>query len=134
MLQISNQTLFNQIVNNAIAKVQNDKRWANAIRKAVGKVEDESQVCFMDFHAETNQLIIWSQGSDKVYSSNGVCQCEAYANGFPCWHRALARLMRLYTESINAVKSKVDDRTEQNNALYYKPETKHSEKIGRFRI
>ena len=143
MLQITNQTLFNQIVAQSLAKVQNNTRWTNAIRKAVGKVEDESQATWMEFNAEANQLIIWSQGTDKVYSSNGICQCEAYTNGFPCWHRALARLMRLYTESLNTpptTPAKVmafpaKPVHEDTTAIYAKRQLNQpSEKLGGMRI
>jgi hypothetical protein len=36
--------------------------------------------------------------SGNVYSANGVCQCRAYENKIPCWHRAAARLVRLHDE------------------------------------
>lgn len=103
MLQIENQPKFNQIVSDAIeAAITNSKdektakRWTNAIEKAAQKIEERGE--FMTYFAEENYLLIWSD-SNEIYSANGVCSCQAYKQGFPCYHRAAARLVRLYMES-----------------------------------
>ncbi len=101
MITIENTNKFAKVTADAIAKVEltvkdasTKKRWINAIAKAVVQIEENG--AFMTYDEKENHLVIWSQGSDKVYSANGVCQCEAYARGLPCWHRAGARLIRIY--------------------------------------
>jgi len=49
-------------------------------------------------HYDGHALIILS-GSNEIYSANGTCQCKAYEKGFPCWHRAAARLVERYMET-----------------------------------
>ena len=141
MLQITNQNLFNQIVTEALAKVQNNSRWTRAINKAV-EMLDSDQANWMEYDADTNQLVIWSQGSNNIYSSNGVCQCKAFELGQPCYHRALARLIRLYTEALNlppTTPAKVlafptKPIHEDTYAIYCKTQPKEVEKIGGIRI
>lgn len=77
-------------------------RWVNAIARGVGLLETRKD--FITWMPETKSLLIWSD-SNQIYSANGICQCEAYKKGikqrgkaFPCKHRALARLVRLYFE------------------------------------
>jgi hypothetical protein len=101
MLNIENKDKFAKVIADAIAKVeltvkdaQTKKRWVKAIAKAVAQIEANGT--FMNYDTEDNHLVIWSQGSDEVYSANGVCQCEAYARGLACWHRAASRLVRIY--------------------------------------
>lgn len=96
MLAINNQEKFNEIIKTALAKSANFPRWQNAINKAV--VQIELNGAFMTYDETENYLLIWSQGSDKIYSANGVCQCEGFRRGTPCWHRSAARLVRLYLE------------------------------------
>lgn len=112
MLEI-NETKFTQIVADAIAETEktckttdNRNRWINAIAKGVQKLEDDPT--FIHWQATDKSLLIWS-ASNEIYSANGVCQCRAYTVGidtsgspFPCWHRALARLIRIYMESEEA--------------------------------
>ena len=43
-------------------------------------------------------LLVLSE-SGEIYRVNGVCQCKAFANGQPCWHRAAARLIERYNET-----------------------------------
>lgn len=101
MLAITNQERFNKIVSNALeaaitnAKTETDaKRWARAIEKAVEKIEEQPE--WLHYDETENYLLIWSQTSGEIYSSNGVCQCKAYQQKQPCWHRAAARLVRIY--------------------------------------
>ena len=103
MLNIENTNKFGKVTADAIAKVeltvtdaQTKKRWINAIAKAV--IEIEQNGAFMNYDEKDNYLVIWSQKSNEVYSANGVCRCIAFERGFACWHRAAARLVRLYLE------------------------------------
>jgi hypothetical protein len=68
-------------------------RWQMAITKA--KVELESNPYM---HYDGHALLILSP-SGEIYSANGACQCKAYVNNQPCWHRAAARLVERYNEA-----------------------------------
>ena len=103
MLQIENKDRFGKVIAGALAKIeltaadsQTKKRWINAIAKAV--VEIEQNGVFMTWQNEDHSLLIWSQKSNNIYTANGVCQCRAFEQGAPCFHRAAARLVRLYME------------------------------------
>jgi hypothetical protein len=103
MLQIENKDRFAKIIAGALAKIEltitdagTKKRWVNAIAKAA--VEIEQNGVFMTWQEEDHSLLIWSQRSNNIYTSNGVCQCRAFEQGAPCFHRAAARLVRLYME------------------------------------
>ena len=107
MLQIENKDRFGKVIADALAKVeltvtdsQTKKRWVNAIAKAA--VEIEQNGVFMTWQDEDHSLLIWSQKSNNIYTANGVCQCRAFEQGAPCFHRAAARLVRLYMEMENA--------------------------------
>jgi hypothetical protein len=73
------------------------KRWQNAIIRALVEIEVASE--FMHYDQRDNALVIWSQKSNAIYEANGVCQCRAFNEGQPCWHRAAARLVKLYEET-----------------------------------
>jgi hypothetical protein len=103
MLNIENKNKFGKVIADAIAKVeltvkdaQTKKRWINAISKAAAQIDNHGE--FMTYDTQDNHLVIWSQDSNEIYTSNGVCQCKAFAQNQPCWHRAAARLVRLYLE------------------------------------
>jgi hypothetical protein len=107
MLQIENKQTFGKVIADALSKVeltvtdaQTKKRWIRAIAKATVEIEENGN--FMSWMAEDKSLLIWSQKSNNIYSSNGVCQCRAFEQGSPCFHRAAARLVRLYMETENA--------------------------------
>jgi hypothetical protein len=51
---------------------------------------------------DPQSLLIWSQRSNNIYTANGVCQCRAFEQVIPCFHRAVARLVPLYVEAENA--------------------------------
>lgn len=68
-------------------------RWLNAINRAVVELLSNPYIARQDDH-----LLIASSSSTKIYSANGVCQCEAFTYNRPCWHRAAARLVRLHDE------------------------------------
>ncbi len=103
MLQIENKDRFAKIIAEALAKIEltvtdagMKKRWINAIAKATAEIEENG--VFMTYQEDDHSLIIWSQKSNKIYSANGHCQCRAFEQGSPCFHRAAARLVRLYME------------------------------------
>lgn len=73
------------------------RRWVNAIAKAVVEIENNP---FMTWQADAKSLLILSEKSGKVYEANGVCQCEAFNQGYPCYHRAAARLVQRYLETM----------------------------------
>lgn len=107
MLEITNTDKFGKVTADALAKVEltvkdskTKTRWINAIAKAVAEIEANG--VFMTWQEEDHSLLIWSQKSNNIYSANGVCQCRAFAQGAPCFHRAAARLVRLYMEMENA--------------------------------
>lgn len=114
MLMINDQEKFKAIVSEAIEKValtvsddRTARRWINAINKAADEIAAHGE--FMTYDENENYLLVWSQGSDKVYSANGVCQCKAFTEYHaPCWHRAAARLVRSYlglAENLGASRS-----------------------------
>jgi hypothetical protein len=72
----------------------NDKRWHNAIDKAVAGVESGWWVI-----TELYDGVIVTTETGATYHANGSCQCRAYELGQPCKHRALARLLDIYNES-----------------------------------
>jgi hypothetical protein len=124
MLAINNQQKFNATVKEALTKSANFPRWQNAIGKAVAQIELHGE--FMTWMPETKSLLIWSQDSNDIHAANGVCDCEAFKRGFPCWHRAAARLVRLYMEA------RLD---EGNNIPYLKPTIERkAERVGGIRI
>ncbi len=103
MLQIENKDRFGKVIADALAKIEltvtdagTKKRWINAIAKATAEIEENG--VFMTWQDEDKSLLIWSQRSNNIYSANGVCQCRAFEQGSPCFHRAAARLVRLYME------------------------------------
>ncbi len=104
MLQIENKDRFGKVIADALSKVeltatdaQTKKRWIRAIAKAVVEIEENG--VFMTWMEADKSLLIWSQKSNSIYAANGVCQCRAFEQGSPCFHRAAARLVRLYMET-----------------------------------
>ena len=104
MLKIENKEKFNRLVSEAIERVattvENEgtaRRWVNAITKAADQIEENGD--FMTYDADARQLLIWNQETNNIHAANGVCDCKAYLAGHPCFHRAAARLVRLYHES-----------------------------------
>lgn len=100
MLGINQETLT-EVASEAIAKInlesQDAKRWINAIAKAVVEIENNP---FMTWQPEHKSLLILSD-SGNIYTANGTCQCKAYEQGYPCKHRAAARLIIRYHEKAN---------------------------------
>lgn len=85
-----NETKMQAVIDAALVAVAGDKRWTNAIRRAAEEIEANPMM-----HFDGRALLILSPSSE-VYSSNGTCQCRAFAHGQPCWHRAAARLVARY--------------------------------------
>ncbi len=114
MLQIENKDKFGKVIADALSKVeltadaQTKKRWINAIAKAVVEIEENG--VFMTWQEADKSLLLWSQKSNNIYAANGVCQCRAFEQGVPCFHRAAARLVRIYLETEDSpVKVKARD-------------------------
>jgi hypothetical protein len=143
MLEIENTNKFGKVTADAIVKVeltvtdaQTKKRWINAIAKAVIEIEENG--AFMNYDEKDNYLVIWSQKSNEVYSANGVCQCRASERGFACWHRAAARLVRLYLELPENVAPNFPNAEKlETEVTIYLPNTKEPirvEKYGSVRL
>lgn len=92
MVQID-EIKLQQVAQNAFDRVSGNRRWETAIAKAKEQLESNPYI-----HFDGKALLILSP-SGEIYSANGACQCKAYANGQPCWHRAAARLVERYNET-----------------------------------
>ncbi len=92
MLNID-QAKMQQVAQEAFGKVSSSLRWQTAIVKAKQQIEENPYL-----HFDGQALLILSP-SGEIYSANGTCQCKAYANGQPCWHRAAARLVERYMQT-----------------------------------
>lgn len=102
MLEL-NQESFGAIVEAALIKAGDSRRWRNAIIRAAIEAQVNPFV-----HHDGNSLLVLSP-SNEIYRSNGTCfttdgqPCKAFAQGQPCWHRALARLVERYqAETVKA--------------------------------
>ena len=87
-----NQAALAAVIQTAFDQTSN-LRWQMAIAKAMQQIEDNPYM-----HYDGRALLILSP-SGEIYSANGTCQCKAYRNGQPCWHRAAARLIERYNEA-----------------------------------
>lgn len=85
-----NKKIMAAVIAKALMEVGGDKRWINAIAKAVVEIEGNPAMIWYD----ARLLIVSPSGTQ--YSANGTCQCRAFAFGNPCWHRAAARLVERY--------------------------------------
>lgn len=166
MLEIKDTKFFLEIVADAVAQTEitltdekERNRWINAIANGVRLLEDN--YAFITWQPDSKSLLILSD-SNQIYSANGVCQCKAYTNGinsrnkpFPCKHRALARIVRLYFELqekpnqqgessaavagaqpvLSNVVPAAPAETDITKAPYLKPSSsKVPEKLGNYRI
>ncbi len=99
---IIDREILAEVAAEAISKAadapRDAKRWVNAIAKAVVEIENNP---FMTWQSVSKSLLILSERTGNIYTANGVCQCEAYSKGFPCYHRAAARLVTRYLERIH---------------------------------
>jgi hypothetical protein len=87
-----NEEKLAKVVQDAFDKVAGSRRWQTAIVKAKRQLEENP---FIHFDGEA--LLILSP-SNEIYRANGVCQCKAFEQGVPCWHRAAMRLVQRYME------------------------------------
>lgn len=97
-LEINREKLA-EVAAESISKInpeaQDGQRWINAIAKAVVEIERNP---YMSYSPDTKTLLVVSETSGNTYQANGTCQCKAFENGFPCRHRAAARLVQRYVE------------------------------------
>jgi hypothetical protein len=109
MIQIENKNLLGQVVAESLKAIDADRstntgeklRLFMAVAKATAKLEQDG--CFMDYDADAERLLIWSQDSNQTYFvSAGACECKAYQHGVICWHRIAKRLIENYWASENA--------------------------------
>lgn len=87
------QDAMQKVAQDAFNKVVGNRRWEVAIARAKAQLEENPYM-----HFDGKSLLILSP-SGEIYSANAKCQCKAYANGQPCWHRAAARLVERYNET-----------------------------------
>jgi SWIM zinc finger len=104
-----NVTVLSQIVDQAMQDAADHPRWIAAINRAVVELLSNPYM-----HREDHGgLLIASSSSDRIYSANGSCQCQAFQHGQPCWHRAAARLVRLHDEALAKVETDADQTARQ---------------------
>jgi hypothetical protein len=94
---------MSEVIQEAFDSAQGSKRWQTAIAKAKGEIESNPYL-----HVDGDALLILS-ASNEIYRANGSCQCKAYANGQPCWHRAAARLVKNYNETADNYRADLYD-------------------------
>lgn len=96
-----NQEVFGAVIEAALVKAGDSKRWRNAIVRAAIEAQLNPYI-----HHDGHALLVLSP-SNEIYRSNGTCYttegepCKAFAQGQPCWHRALARLVERYQAQNN---------------------------------
>ena len=92
---MANQSIAQAINRTAVARALAQARaecvghvaWMNAINRAALNLES----CRWQFDGDT--LVIASASSERRYTVTAEgCECKAYLEGKPCWHRA-ARLL-----------------------------------------
>lgn len=93
MLNLNQETL-NAVVEQACRDAAAHGRWLVAIGRAAYELETNP---FVERQPDGHGLIIGS-ASGRCYAANGVCSCVAYSFNQPCYHRAMARLVRLHDE------------------------------------
>jgi hypothetical protein len=96
MINATHEQLFEASVDafdKATSAPKDSKRWQNAIAKAWEQLQSNPYLEWQD-----DALLILSP-SNEIYRSNGTCQCRAYELGYPCWHRAAARIVQRVLEA-----------------------------------
>ncbi len=89
-----NSDILATVVETAKYNAASQPRWVSAIERAAIELANNPYIEALDSHT----LLIGS-ASGKAYTSNGVCQCEAFQHGKPCYHRAMSRLYERYNEA-----------------------------------
>ena len=86
--QAVNRTAVAQALAEARAQCVGQRAWLNAINRAALNLE----ACPWQFDGDT--LVIASATSDTRYTvTKAGCECKAFWDGRPCWHRAARRLL-----------------------------------------
>ena len=86
--QLVNRTSTALALAQARSECMSDRRWLNAVNRAALNLE----ACPWQFDGET--LVIQSATSDNRYTvTKDGCECKAFLDGWPCWHRAGRRLL-----------------------------------------
>lgn len=85
-------TILSAVVDKARQDAAAYPRWLAAIARA------EVELVSNPYIARQDDYLLIASPSGAIYTANGSCQCQAYTNGKPCWHRAAARLVRLHDE------------------------------------
>lgn len=91
MINVSTNTLetaTQEAFDKATASPKDSQRWQRAIARAWQEFQTNPYLDWQD-----NALLILSP-SNEIYRANGTCQCPAYLRGYPCWHRAAARIVQ----------------------------------------
>jgi hypothetical protein len=135
MLIIENKQKFETIVSEAIiataTNARNERsvaRWIRAIEKAAELVETQSE--FITWNEAEKAVLILNVETNGIYEANGSCQCQAYLQGMPCKHRALAKLLKTYFAPASQPKAAGIEK-----AAYLKPASQAAPvQVGRFRI
>lgn len=96
MTLVLNGTTLQAVADQALVDAAAHPRWITAIGRALVELDTNPYIEWTDGH-----LLIASP-SGVVYAANGICQCQAFIHGQPCWHRAAARLVRRYHEAREA--------------------------------
>jgi len=114
MIDIKDPELFGKIVASEVASIKDSNlltsgeqiSFVNVLAKATARIE--SSGAFMDFDAEADRLLIWSD-SNEIYEigSDKTCRCLAAMNGRVCWHRAAKKIISRYLAA-----EKIEDRIE----------------------
>jgi uncharacterized protein YciI len=94
-----NRDLLSEVVATARQGAAAHPHWLKAIEKADQFLRSHEGGILVD---QDGTAHIPSATSTTVYSANGVCQCQAFQNARPCWHRAAARLLTRYREALEA--------------------------------
>jgi hypothetical protein len=89
--------ILDTVIEQAKQSAAGHQRWINAIEKAAREMVENPYIEALDNHT----LLIGSSNG-KTYTGNGVCQCEAFNHGKPCYHRAAARLYHRYLQATRA--------------------------------
>jgi hypothetical protein len=106
-------TTLQAVADKALIDAAAHPRWVTAIGRALVELDTNP---FIERNPEGHGLIIGSS-SGKCYAANGVCSCTAYQHGQPCYHRAMARLVRLHDERQNAAQQPQQPRASLGDRL-----------------
>lgn len=91
-MNLNTETL-QRVCGDALAAAEKMPRWQNAIKKA------EQQLLENPLISEVDGLLLIASESGQIYNVGTTCECQAYQNGKPCWHRAAWRLVQRYNQA-----------------------------------